>query len=131
MRKIFLIGLLCLLAGPKLQAQTNTNRLFGVPYIYFLNTNALVFMNSEGKMGITTNNNNGTGWFLMSGSSSNQPMWFQVTTTNLSGGFDLSRSFGSISGAISTNVSVVRPGPLTNWMCFTNGILMNITDTEP
>lgn len=114
------------------RAQTNTNRLFGVPYLYFTNTNGVVFMNANGKQGVTTNNMNGTNWFLVSGSSSNEPMWRFLSTTNLAGSFNLANSYGGIPGGLTTNIDVIRGlDGVTNYLCFTNGLLMNIVSNAP
>jgi len=133
MKKFLCLGIV-LLFGSVLQVRaqaTNTNRLFGVPYLFFTNTNAFVFMASTGKMGVTTNNNNGTNWVMVSGSSSNQPEWRLLSTTNLVGSWNLASAFGVFPGSLTTNVSFIRPGPVTNYLCFTNGILMNVVSNAP
>lgn len=113
-------------------AQTNTNRLFAVPYYYFTNTNAMVFMDSRGKQGITTNNNNGTNWFLVSGSPSNPPTWQYKSLSNIDGNISASRVFGGLPGGITTNIDFTRAiSGFTNWLCFTNGLLMNVVSNAP
>jgi len=125
-RLILLVGFGAILwAGLSLVAQTNTNRISGVSTYWNTNTNAVVIVLS-GRYTHTTNNDGGMGYFLVAGSSSNQPMWFQLTSTNLVGGLNGSLIYGAVQDGISTNINYIAPGPVTNSLRITNGVLKAI-----
>jgi len=117
---------LVLWAGLSLVAQTNTNRISGVSTYWNTNTNAVVIV-LAGRYTHTSNNYGGMGYFLVSGSSSNQPMWFQLTSTNLVGGLDGSLIYGAVQNGISTNIDYLAPGPVTNRLHITNGVLKAVS----
>lgn len=134
MKKFFILGWPLLIAGYVAivaNAQTNTNRISGVSSYWNTNTNGIVII-KNGRYDVTTNNQVGDDWVLVSGSSSNQPHWklastLPINTTNITGQISGANIYGPIFGTgISTNLTVLRPGPLTNTLVFTNGVLIGV-----
>jgi len=119
--------LICALASFTLLArsQTNTNIVTGFVYPS-VNTNAVPYI-IGGRFGYTTNNYN-TNFVLFSGTSNTVPRWKAIDYTNIVGTpLNATNVYSTnIVGGLTTNYTVIHPGPITNTLLFTNGILIGI-----